>query len=140
MTHLPIFMDIKGRQVLVVGGGELATRKVEMILKAEGRVRLVADSLCLALEELVDLKAVEHHARAFDADDLVGCLLVFVATDDEELCKRVAKQATEADILVNVVDQFDLCTFIMPAIVNRSPVMVASSWRRLPAAALRRLT
>ncbi len=127
MTHLPIFMDIKGRQVLVVGGGELAARKVEMILKAEGRVRLVADSLCLALEELVDLKAVEHHARAFDADDLVGCLLVFVATDDEELCKRVAKQATEADILVNVVDQFDLCTFIMPAIVNRSPVMVAVS-------------
>ncbi|MDA1090140.1 MAG: siroheme synthase CysG [Proteobacteria bacterium] len=127
MIHLPIFMDIKGRSVLVVGGGELAARKVEMILKAEGRVRVVAESLCRALGDLADREVVEHHARAFDAADLDGCLLVFVATDDEDLNKRVSALATEADIPVNVVDRLELCTFIMPAIVDRSPVLVAVS-------------
>ena len=127
MIHLPIFMDIKGRLVLVVGGGEFAARKVEMILKAEGRVRLVADILCPALQDLADREAVEHHARAFDAADLDGCLLAFVATDDGELSKQISTLAIEAAIPVNVVDRLELCTFIMPAIVNRSPVMVAVS-------------
>lgn len=127
MIHLPIFLDIKDRPILVVGGGELAARKIGLLHKAEGRVKVVAESLCPSIEEMVDRKEVEHLNRVFDPADLDGCALIFAATDDEELNKRVSRLSIEADIPVNVVDRLELCTFIMPAVVDRSPVLVAVS-------------
>jgi len=127
MNHLPIFMNIKGRPVLVVGGGELAARKVEMIHRAGGRIQVVAEKLCPALEVLVEQNEIEHEARAFDAADVDGRVLVFAASDDKELGARVSKLARDADIPVNVVDRLELCTFIMPAVIDRSPMLVAVS-------------
>ena len=127
MNHLPIFMDIKGRPVLVVGGSELAARKVERIHRALGRVTVVAESLCPSLQDLVERDEVEHKARAFDDTDLEGCFLVFVAGDDEDLAKRISKLAREAEIPINVADTISLCTFIMPAVIDRSPIMVTVS-------------
>ena len=110
MNHLPIFMDIKDRPVLVVGGGDLAARKVERIHRARGRVTVVAESLCPSLQDLVERDEIEHKARAFDDADLEGCFLVFVAGDDEDLAKRISRLAREAEIPINVADTISLCT------------------------------
>ena len=125
MKHLPVFLDIKGQPVLVVGGAEMAARKVEVILKAQARITIVAEDLCSALEDLAEQGAVEYQARAFDDGDLDGAVLVFVATEDEDLNRRVSSQARDAGIPVNVIDRLELCTFIMPAIIDRSPMLVA---------------
>ncbi len=125
VKHLPVFLDIKNQPVLVVGGGEMAARKVEVILKAQARITVVADSLCLALEGLAGQGSVYHKARAFDDGDITGAVLVFVATGDEDLNSRVSSQARDAGIPVNVIDRIELCTFIMPAIIDRSPMLVA---------------
>ena len=127
MKHLPIFLDIKNRPVLVVGGGEMAARKVESLLKAEARVTVVADGLCPALLDLAGQGMLDHQTHAFGAGDLEGAVLVFVATEDEHLSLRVSQLAQDAGIPVNVIDRFELCTFIMPAIIDRSPMMVAVS-------------
>ena len=127
MNHLPIFMDIKGRPVLVVGGGESAARKVETARRAGSRVLVVAEDLCPALEDLAGRSEIEHRAREFDAADLGGRVLVFVAIDDDDLARRISKLARDADIPVNVVDRLELCTFIMPAVIDRSPMLVAVS-------------
>jgi uroporphyrin-III C-methyltransferase/precorrin-2 dehydrogenase/sirohydrochlorin ferrochelatase len=127
MKHLPIFLDIKDRPVLVVGGGEAAARKVEAVLKAEARITVVASGLCPALLDLAGQGRIEHKAQAFEDSDLESATLVFVATEDEDLNRRVSALAREAGIPVNVVDRFKLCSFIMPAVIDRSPMMVAVS-------------
>lgn len=127
MKHLPVFLDIKDHPVLVVGGAEMAARKVEVILKAEARITIVAEDLCPTLEDLAEQGIVDHNARAFDDGDLEGALLVFVATDDENLNRRVSSLARDAGIPVNVIDRIELCTFIMPAVIDRSPMLVAVS-------------
>jgi len=127
MRHLPVFLDIKDHPVLVVGGAEMAARKVEVILKAEARITIVAEDLCPTLEDLAEQGTVEYKARAFDDGDLDGAFLVFVATGDEDLNRRVSSLARDAGIPVNVIDRIELCTFIMPAVIDRSPMMVAVS-------------
>jgi len=127
MIHLPIFMDIKGRSVLVVGGGELAARKVAMAHRAGGKMTIVAETLCPSLADLAADGEIAHLARDFDAGDLEGRALVFVASEDRDLEERISGLAQDAGIPVNVVDRFDLCSFIMPAVINRSPMLVAVS-------------
>ncbi|NQU61953.1 MAG: uroporphyrinogen-III C-methyltransferase [Rhodospirillales bacterium] len=127
MNHFPIFLDIKGRPVVVVGGGEIAARRVEMAVRAGARVTVIASEACPALEEIALKDGVERQAREFDPSDLQGCVIVLVATDDEDLNKRVSSLAQDAGIPVNVADRLSLCTFIMPAIIDRSPLLVAVS-------------
>ncbi len=127
MKHLPIFLEIKDRLILVVGGGEPAARKVEMLLRAGARVRLVATEVCPALGELVEGDGVEWKAREFEGADLEGCVLVFSATGDGDQDTRISSLAQDVGIPVNVADRLDLSSFIMPAVVDRSPVLVAVS-------------
>ena len=127
MKHLPIFFDIKDRLVLVAGGGEAATRRVEAALRAGGRVRAVAEEASPALQALSAEKDVQLENRAFRAADLEGCALVFSATGNEEQDALVSSLARDAGLPVNVVDRPSLCTFIMPSLIDRSPVLVAIS-------------
>lgn len=125
MHHLPIFMDVKQRTILVVGGGAVAARKAEAVLKAGGRVRIVAAEIEAEIEALLDDANVSLLRRRFEAADLDGPILVICATDDEQLNQEVSALAQRADVPVNVVDRLELCTFIMPAIVDRSPMLIA---------------
>ncbi len=127
MDFLPIFVDIKSRPCLVVGGGEVAARKVELLLRAEADVRVIAPALGVSLGELRDARRVRHLARAFEDDDVAGNALVIAATDDPEVNRRISKLCREREQPVNVVDQPALCSFIMPSIIDRSPVVVAVS-------------
>ena len=127
MESLPIFMRIKGARCVVIGGGEVATRKVAMLLKADAAVELISPELCEALEAQALAGAIKHIQATFDASQLAGATLVIAATDDEAVNTEVSVSAKAQNIPVNVVDSPALCTFTMPSIVDRSPVVIAIS-------------
>lgn len=127
MDYLPVFLKIKGRPCLIVGGGDIAARKARLLLRAGARLTVVAPEIGLAMTVLENNGDIVHAQRAFSAEDLRGQVLVIAATDDEALNRRVSELAHDSALPVNVVDQANLCSFIMPSIVDRSPVIVAVS-------------
>jgi len=112
---------------MVVGGGEVALRKVSMLLKAGAEVVVVSPVLCGALVELKNQQRIGHIDDGFKEPQLDHAALVIAATDDEAVNAVVAQAAKQRNIPVNVVDAPELCTFIMPSIVDRSPVVIAVS-------------
>ena len=125
MDYLPIFVDLRDRLVVVVGGGHVAQRKIEHLLKAHARVRVVAPQLCAELVVFRDLGRIECRPVPFSAPQLDGAALVVAATDDEAVNEDVSRAARERGIWVNVVDDAQRSAFIFPAIVDRSPLIVA---------------
>jgi len=124
MDFLPIFMDVKGRSCLVVGGGGVAHRKASVLLDAGAVVKVVAPEFS---DVFADLDGIECIRERFQHRHLDGVLLVVAATNDRAVNEDVSYQARARNILVNVVDNPDLCNFIMPSILDRSPLMVAFS-------------
>ncbi len=127
MDYLPIFQAVAGKPCLVVGGGETALRKVTSLLRAGAAVTLVSPSLSPPLARLAEADDLRHLARPFESDDVAGMRLIVAATDDREVNRRIAALAGERDIPVNVVDDPDACTFLLPSVIDRSPVVVAVS-------------
>ncbi|MFT7458170.1 MAG: uroporphyrin-III C-methyltransferase/precorrin-2 dehydrogenase/sirohydrochlorin ferrochelatase, partial [Planctomycetota bacterium] len=127
MKFLPLFFDITDRPCLVVGGGEIAARKVRQLLKAEGKVRVAAPALCPALEALLAAGRIEHDGQDFSSNMLEGCVIVIAATDNTAVNEEVSILAQARQLPVNVVDNPALCSFIMPSIVDRDPVQIAIS-------------
>jgi len=125
MDYLPIFIAVKNAPAVVVGGGQVAHRKVEWLLAAHARVTVVAPVLAHELAELVARGAVQHVARCFAAEQLHEAALAIAATDSVEVNAAVAAAARAARVPVNVVDSPELSSFIFPAIIDRSPVIVA---------------
>ncbi|EIB96937.1 siroheme synthase CysG [Pantoea anthophila] len=127
MDYLPLFADLSGRPVLVVGGGDIAARKIELLRRARARVQIASRELCPELQELLDKQELEWVATEFDPSQLDGVFLVIAATDDNHLNTQVFEAANARHKLVNVVDDQPKCTFIFPSIVDRSPLVVAIS-------------
>ncbi|MGO9007500.1 MAG: siroheme synthase CysG [Beijerinckiaceae bacterium] len=127
MDHLPIFLDVKGKQAAVVGGGIAAARRAEMLLRAGARVTSFAARHSNEFYDLRDNANFEHVPRDPSPNEFSGYSLCFVATGDNELDARFHVYAQQSGTLVNVADRPDLCDFVMPAIVDRSPVVVAIS-------------
>ena len=127
MDFLPIFLDVRCRSCLVVGGGAVAARKVELLLQAHACVTVVAPELGATLAQHRDAGKLEHRARAFRVGDLRGCALVIAATGDDSVNREISRLCRQRAIPVNVVDAPGLCSFIVPSIVDRSPVIVAVS-------------
>lgn len=127
MEYLPINLDLRGRKVLLVGGGQVATRKAKVLLRAGSLVGIVSPELSSELRQFVSEDRCVRLADYFQAEHLESVAVVVCATDDSALNARVARLATQNNIPVNVVDEPGLCTFIMPAIVDRSPVTIAIS-------------
>jgi uroporphyrin-III C-methyltransferase/precorrin-2 dehydrogenase/sirohydrochlorin ferrochelatase len=127
MNYLPIYLKLKGRPCLVVGGGKVAVRKVLMLRRAGADVSVVAPSLCEGMAALQAEGSIIHLHREFQDEDINDKVLVIAATDDEEVNRRVSVEANRHRIPVNVVDSPHLCGFIMPSIIDRSPVQVAVS-------------
>jgi uroporphyrin-III C-methyltransferase/precorrin-2 dehydrogenase/sirohydrochlorin ferrochelatase len=124
MDYLPIFLNAKGRKCLVVGGGEVSYRKTSMLLQAGALVTIVSPEL---LPAFADLAGVIHIAERFKPSHLDDHILVVAATDEQATNETVSREAQLRNIPVNVVDNPPLCTFIMPAILDRSPIVVAFS-------------
>jgi precorrin-2 dehydrogenase/sirohydrochlorin ferrochelatase len=122
--YLPIFIDLREKPVVVVGGGMVAARKVESLVKAGARVKLIAPEVA---EEIALNPDVRVELREYEDDDLEGAFLVIAATDDEKINRAVSKEALERHIFCNVVDRPELCSFIVPSVVERGPIKVAIS-------------
>ncbi len=127
MDLLPVFLDIKTKPCLVVGGGEVAARKVNLLLRAGAQIRIVAPLLGPTLGGLKEEGRIEHHQREFLPEDLEQVCLVVAATDDAQVNRQISTLAREHHIPVNVVDQPGLSSFIMPSIIDRSPIIAAVS-------------
>lgn len=127
MDFFPVFLDLENRDCLVVGGGRVAARKAGLLQRAGARVHLVAPQVCDQLKQQADAGEIAWSPREFAAGDIDGKVLVIAGTDRAEVNRRVSELAKQANIPVNVVDQPELCSFIVPSIIDRSPVQVAVS-------------
>jgi uroporphyrin-III C-methyltransferase/precorrin-2 dehydrogenase/sirohydrochlorin ferrochelatase len=127
MRYFPIFLDTTELNCLVVGAGEVAARKVELLLKTSAHVTVVAPWACSTILRLVEQQKITLHTRPFAENDLEAKQLVFVATNDTNLNANIHKLAKAQKILVNVVDNIPLCQFITPSIIDRSPIVIAIS-------------
>ena len=127
MDTLPLGFRLKGQPCLVVGGGDIALRKVSLLLRAGGIVTLVAPEVLPALRAQVEAAGGAVHLRPYASDDIADQTLVISATDDEALNAAVSQACQARRIPVNVVDSPALCTVIFPAIVDRSPLLIGIS-------------
>jgi len=127
MQALPIFFNIQQRPCVVIGGGEVATRKVKMLLRAGGGITPISPQLCHELQTLAEANTIAYKQATFDAMQLDGACLVIAATDDEAVNEAISIAAKSKNIPVNVVDAPHLCTFTMGSIIDRSPIVIAVS-------------
>jgi len=127
MQHLPIFLNVRGKRTLIVGNGVSAARKADLLLRAGSDLTIVTPQLGDELIHLAESFKFAHQATALKAEDLDGCLIVFGCASDDAVNQNLCELAADAGILVNVSDQTEDCDFIMPAVVDRSPLLIAIS-------------
>ena len=127
MTYYPIFLDLRGRPCLVVGGGEIATRKIEGLLQAGASVTVVSPEVTEIIRDHADAGELRHIKRPYRHGDLGGYFLAYAATGVPEIDVLMAAEAGMAGVLLNVVDRPVLCDFIMPAVVRRGDISIAIS-------------
>lgn len=127
MRYFPVFLDLKGRCCVVVGGGSVGERKVHTLLKAGASVRVIAPQLTPSLSRLREKGIITHEARPYRSGDLGGAFLAIAATDDRRTNERIFHWAMDKKILVNVVDDPSHSSFIVPSIVERKDLVVAIS-------------
>jgi uroporphyrin-III C-methyltransferase / precorrin-2 dehydrogenase / sirohydrochlorin ferrochelatase len=127
MQALPIFFNIKNRRCIVIGGGDVATRKISMLLKADADVTVVSPSVVDAIQILFENEKIKVVKADYEKSQLTGACLVVAATDNQAVNEAVSYDAQALNIPVNVVDAPDLCTFTMGSIIDRSPVVIAVS-------------
>ena len=127
MRYFPMFMDLQGQDVLVVGGGAVAERKIRALLSAGALVDVAAKTVSARVQAWAKGHDIRSITDRYDAAQLAGKKLVFAATDDPDLNHRVFRDAERLGVAANVVDDTAHCRFISPAVVDRSPVLVAIS-------------
>jgi len=125
MDHLPLFLRVQDRRAVVIGGGAVAARKAQLLLACGARVALIAPKLGAAARELVERGRVQHTGAPFAPEQLLDAVVAIAATDSTALNQAVARAAHERSVPVNVVDDAEHSSFILPAIIDRSPVVVA---------------
>lgn len=122
MHYFPLFHRLQDQTVLVVGGGDIALRKISLLRRAGCRLTVVAPKILDAIKAWPEC---DTHERRYEPADLDGAVLVVAATDDADLNQQVSEQARARRVLVNVVDTPDLCDVIFPSIVDRDPLIIA---------------
>ena len=127
MDFFPVFMELRDRDCLVVGGGKVAARKVAPLLSAGAKVEVVSPQLCDELKMLATDGEIIHSARKFEDSDIDNKTLIIAATNQKDVNQRVSELAHARNLPVNVVDKPKLCSFIMPSMIDRSPVQIAIS-------------
>jgi uroporphyrin-III C-methyltransferase/precorrin-2 dehydrogenase/sirohydrochlorin ferrochelatase len=125
--YFPLFVDLRGRRCVVVGGGEQAAAKLEPLLAAEAEVTVIAEHVVSPIVEAARARRLAWLARSFRAGDLDGARLVIDASGEETTARQVRDDADRAGALLNVVDRPGLCDWIAPAVVDRDPLTIAIS-------------
>ena len=125
MAKYPIFLDLNGRRVVIIGGGSVATRKAETILKAGARLVVVASRIDETLRKVCTGTKAELIESKYSKDYLAGATIAIAATNDEALNRQIYKDCQQLEILCNVVDSPGLCDFYVPAVVQRGDLQIA---------------
>lgn len=123
----PVYLNLKGKRVVVIGGGEVGERKVASLLDTGAMITVVSPDVTPRVASLANANLIELHRRPYLEGDCAGAVLVLSATDDAPVNQAVWKEAQTARVLVNTADEPALCDFIMPAVVRRGEVAVAIS-------------
>lgn len=127
MQYLPIFVDLTDKKVLVIGGGHIAQRKIELLRQAKAQVQVVAQQLTPTLQSLWQARQIHWLGQTFAEKQLRDVALVVTATDDNSLNQQIFSLAQARNLLVNTVDDQAHCSFIFPSIIDRSPIQIAIS-------------
>ncbi|HBR17460.1 MAG: hypothetical protein A3G39_09260 [Deltaproteobacteria bacterium RIFCSPLOWO2_12_FULL_43_16] len=127
MRYYPIFLDIKGKSCVVIGGGNVAERKVLSLLDAGAKVLVISPKLTPALKKLANKKKIGYCPKAYEKGNLKGFFLAYSATNDQKVNRDVFNEAKRQGVLLNVVDVPELCNFIVPSVVERGDLLIAIS-------------
>jgi siroheme synthase-like protein len=125
--YYPIFVEMNGRRVLLVGGGHVALEKIGKLVNAGAEVTVVAPELIAPVREYIDAGQATWQPRRYERGDVAGFEVVMIATDDGEVNAMVAAEARAAGIWVNAADDVDNCDFILPSLVQRGTIAIAAS-------------
>ena len=138
-SYYPVFLDLRGRPCVVIGGGEVAERKVTSLLEAGAQVTLISPGATQRLQAQAEGGMVRWERRPYQPGDLAGAFLVIASTDNPQVNKAIAQEAEAQGTLLNVVDVTRLCNFIAPSIIRRGPVTLAISTGGLSPALAKKL-
>jgi len=123
----PMMVDLTGKRCLVVGGGRVAERKVALLVECGADVEVVSPAATARLTSLAEERRIRLRRRLIRPQDLIGAFLVAVATDDHQVNRDVADRVRRAGGLVNVADDLEACTFLVPSVVRRGELTIAIS-------------
>ena len=137
--YYPVFLNMNGQLCVVIGGGEIAERKVQALLEAGAVVTLIAPKCTAGLQAMTANPSVTWHQRTYETGDLEGAFIAIAATDDRAVNEAATKEASELKTPLNVVDVTELCTFIAPSVIHRGPVTLAISTDGMGPALARKL-
>lgn len=127
MSFYPMYVDIEGSKCVVVGGGDVATRKVMSLVECNAAVLVVSPKITPEIECLANDKRIAIEHRDYIEGDIEGATLAIIATDDPALNKRISQEARDKNIPINVVDTPEICTFIVPSIIRRGDLIISIS-------------
>ncbi|MDI6742295.1 MAG: bifunctional precorrin-2 dehydrogenase/sirohydrochlorin ferrochelatase [Smithella sp.] len=124
MKYYPVFLDIKDKKCVIVGGGEVALRKAERLLDCGAKVSVISPKIVPELAALEDKHLISHIAAGYSGDLIDKAALIIGATDDEKTNARISRDARAKGIPVNIVDDPEKCDFILPSIVQRGDLAI----------------
>lgn len=127
MRYYPVFLDIKNKPCVVVGGGKVAERKVLQLLSSGAVVTVISPTLTIGLSKLKNEKKINHTRRGYRAGDLAGAQLVVAASGAKSANRAAFDEATSLGVQVNTVDDPERCSFIVPSVINRGGLTIAIS-------------
>ncbi|PWI32510.1 siroheme synthase [Vibrio albus] len=127
MQYFPVFLRLSDRQVLVVGGGDVACRKVDLLLRANANITVISKELHPHLAGYVDAERIRYIHKHYEQSDLDGFDQIWATTDQRDVNHQIYTDATARGLWVNTVDDPQYCHFITPSMVDRSPIQVAIS-------------
>ena len=127
MSLYPVNLDIHGVLCVIIGGGSVASRKVDSLLPCGAEIRVISPEVCTRLAGLADAGLLEWQQREYNKGDLDGAKLVFAATDNPEIQEQIVIEAGAAGVLVNVIDMPEACTFQVPASFRQGELLLTVS-------------
>ena len=125
--YVPIFCNLEGKKVVIIGGGRVSERKVSALLPSKARIELISPKITRGLNDLFEMGAISYRARRYEPGDLEGAWLVIAATDDISAQKSIYEEACRNNCFCNVVDRPELCSFIVPSVVKRGDLCISIS-------------
>lgn len=127
MRYYPIYLDLRGRNVVVIGGGKVAERKVRTLISSQADVTVISPDLTPRLKRLLAHEEFRYIKRRYRNGDIAGSMMVLVATDDRAANEGIASNIKDSNILINIADIPDKCNFILPSIVERGDLIISIS-------------